>query len=200
VWATLATWLLGDGEVAELAVGDILRDVGIRLDCSTLGPATGSTFGAFALNDARKGTAQYRLRGTCLALARTQQTALIELEHAAILAEPADVRPVPGVDHGALERYSADFLPPEEGQAAEAEGWLEVVADYEWDAFELPDARRNWVLAGILLVRHELVALGNETPFSITTGAVLQVDRRDQLRRSADMVTGNRHLVDLRAA
>jgi hypothetical protein len=201
VWATLATWMLGDGEVAELAVGDVVQNVGLRLNCSTLGPATGESVGAFALSDALSGTALYRLRGTCRAVARTQQSALLELEHAAIVAEPADVRPAPGsIDEGGLERYSVDFLPPEAGRAAEAQGWLEVVPGHEWDDFELPDARQDWVLAGILLVRHDLVAKRSDTRSSSTTGGVLQVDRQGQLRLSADTVGGNGYLVDLRAA
>lgn len=202
VWATLETWLLGDGDVAELAVGDALPDVGLRLNCSTMGPATGeSVVGALELSDPLTGTALYRLRGTCRAVARTQQSALLELADAAIVVEPADVRPAPGsIDPGGLERYSDDFLPPEVGRAAQAQGWLDVVPSHEWDDFELPDARRDWVLAGILLVRHEMVAERRDSQWTSTTGGVLQVDRQSRLRLSADTVRGNRYLVDLRAA
>jgi hypothetical protein len=202
VWATVETWLCGDGDVAELAVGDALHNVGLRLNCSTMGPGTGeSVVGAFVLSDPLTGTALYRLRGTCRAVARTRQSALLELDGAAIVVEPAGVRPAPGsIDPGGLERHSDDFLPPEVGRAAQAQGWLDVVPGHEWDDLELPDARQDWVLAGILLVRHERVAERIDSPWTTTTAGVLQVDRRSRLRLSADTVMGNRYLVDLRAA
>lgn len=131
------------------------------------------------------GTAAYRLRGSCLARSRTQ-TALLGLRDVEILAEPADVRQVSGAVQGALERYSADFLPPEEGQ--------------EWEVFGLPDARRDWMLSGILLVCPESLARREGAHHRLTRGAGVQVEAQEQLRRSADPEAGNRYLLDLGAA
>jgi len=36
MWATLETWLLGDGEIPQLRIGEVLRHKGLRLSTATL--------------------------------------------------------------------------------------------------------------------------------------------------------------------
>jgi hypothetical protein len=67
--------------------------------------------------------------------------------------EPHAVRTIQTTDgHEALERRSGNFRTPTVGATGEAVGRLQVVPDYEWDAFHQFDARRDWRLTGVVLV------------------------------------------------
>lgn len=197
MWASLETWLLGDGGVPQLRVGEVLRNKGLRLSCARLGPAEQMTAGVWAVGDAAEGDASYRMRGAVVA--GWEQAAVLEVNGSPILAEPAAVRPVKSADgNDALERYSQDFTPPPAGTIAEAVGWLEVVPDYEWDAYHKVDARRDWLLAGVLLLRH-LVFPVDPTGDTVTFGPPERVSAADRLHVDADVGGGNRYLINVQA-
>jgi hypothetical protein len=58
-----------------------------------------------------------------------------------------------------MEPYSPSYHVPDVGTRASIVGPLEVVPSYEWDAFEFPDARRDWKVTDIRLEQRALVSL-----------------------------------------
>lgn len=184
MWATLETWLLGDGEVPELRIDEVLSRKGLRLSCDAFGPSAETTTGAWTTGAATEGDITHRLRG--VVVAAWQQAAVIDIGECLVLLEPAAVRAVQTADgHEALERYSADFKTPSVGSMGEAAGRLEVVPDYEWEAFHQLDVRRDWRLAGVMRIdRHPVV----------------QVRRMEQLDITADRNPSSCYLVNLEPA
>lgn len=193
MWATLETWLLGDGEVAELGVGDVLRRTGLRLSCQTFRPGTETGCATTALRAAADGDPTYRLRGSVVAAWR--QAAVIDVGTCRILLEPEAVRTVQTADgHDALERFSADFETVPVGAAGEAVGRLQVVPGYEWDAFHQLDARRDWHLQGVLLVQRQARFSDDDVLVDGIPGRVTRLERLDV---AADLDPRNQFLVDL---
>lgn len=92
MWATLETWLLGDGEVPELCIGEVLAHKGLRLSCDTFGPSAETTTGAWTAGAATEGDITHRLRGVVVAAWR--QAAVIDIGECLALLEPAAVRSV----------------------------------------------------------------------------------------------------------
>jgi hypothetical protein len=82
----------------------------------------------------------------------------------------------------------------------EAEGWLAVVADHEWDAFAIPDSRMDWHLQGIQLIEHQMVRVPGEPADTRMFGPVVRAANVDRLSRTADRVAGAQYLVDLLSA
>jgi cold shock protein len=184
MWATLETWLLGDGEVPELRIDEVLPHKGLRLSCEAFGPSAETAPGAWAIGAATKGDITSRLRGAVVAAWR--QAAVIDIGGCLVLLEPGAVRAIQTADgHEALERYSADFETPSVGAMGEAVGRLEVVPDYEWEAFHQFDVRRDWRLTGVLLIDRQ---------------PVFQATRMEQLDIAADSNPSNCYLVNLEPA
>src|SRR6478752_4584263 len=154
MWAALPSWLIGDGQIQELGLADVLRDVGLRLNCARL-TATGQTrqsLAETAMNDS--GQVRYQLVGTSKAVA-TPMASLIEMPGWLAAAEPETYRVVSkhrGAP-GALQPWSDAFSTPAPGELVEAEGSLQVVAEHEWE-FPIPDSRMDWRIRGIRLLRH----------------------------------------------
>jgi hypothetical protein len=128
----------------------------------------------------------------------SSMAALIAFPDWLTVAEPEEHRVV----HGAREQpghepWSEQLRPPTAGQMVDAEGWLEVVANHEWEAFSIPDSRMNWRLDGIQLLEHRLVRMPGEPPDSRTFGPVIRVNHPRQLSWTADKLEGARYLVDL---
>lgn len=184
MWATLETWLLGDGEVPELRIDEVLAHKGLRLSCDAFGPSAKTTTGAWTTGAVTEGDITHRLRG--VVVAAWQQAAVIDIGECLVLLEPAAVRAVQTADgHEALERYSADFKAPPVGSMGEAAGRLEVVPDYEWEAFHQLDLRRDWHLKGVMLIDRR---------------PVVEVRRMEQLDITADRDPSCCYLVNLEPA
>jgi hypothetical protein len=114
------------------------------------------------------------------------------------IAEPETYRTVEGaVDSPAFEAWSEQFHPPLANDMLEAEGWLAVVADHEWDAFAIPDSRMDWRLQGIQLIEHQMVRVPGEPADTRMFGPVVRAANVDRLSRTADRVAGAQYLVDL---
>lgn len=199
MWATLETWLLGDGEVDELGIDDVLRHKGLRLSCKAFAPSAGADSGALAIGAAADGDVTYRLRGRVVAAWR--QAAVLDIGACLVLLEPDAVRTVQGMDgHDALERFSADFKTPTVGATGEAVGRLEVVPDYEWEALHQFDARRDWRLTGVFLVERQAVPSVIDDDVVSFSGDPVHVRRMERLDTTADSGPGNAYLVNLEPA
>ena len=59
MWATLETWLLGDGEVPELRIDEVLAHKGLRLSCDAFGPSAKTTTGAWTTGAGPLGAGQF---------------------------------------------------------------------------------------------------------------------------------------------
>src|ERR1700742_1751164 len=137
MWVYMETWIVKDGAL-ELAQGEQLRGVGLRADCHSLGPARAAADGIAELADPGRppgpGSHRHELTG---------------------VAGPAeDVRSERGPagaefvitagDHAFLARPAGPAAEVAAGSRVTAQCTLSVVADYEWDAFGLPDLRTGW--------------------------------------------------------
>lgn len=199
MWATLETWLLGDGEVDELSIDDVLRRKGLRLSCKTFAPSAETDSGASAIGAAADGDVTYRLRGRVVAAWR--QAAVLDIGACLILLEPDTIRTIQTTDgHDALERFSIDFKTPTVGATGEAVGRLEVVPDYEWEAFHQFDARRDWRLTGVFLVKRQAVPSAIDEDVVFFSGDPVHVSRMERLDTTADSGLGNAYLVNLEPA
>lgn len=134
-------------------------------------------------------------------LAAWRQAAVLDIGECLVLLEPDAVPTVQGTDgHDALERFSTDFKTPNVGAMGEAVGRREVVPDYEWEAFHQIDARRDWRLTGVFLVKRQVVPTAIDDDVVFLSGDPVRVSRMEHLDTTADSGLGNAYLVDLEPA
>lgn len=197
MWVSLETWLIGDGQVPEVGPGAVLRDCGLRLNVSYLKASDESLEGAREVHADDAGRVRYQVTGRCQAVT-SPMAALIALPGWLTIAEPETYRTVEGaVDFPALEAWSEQFHPPLANEMLEAEGWLAVVADHEWDAFAIPDSRMDWRLRSIQLIEHQMVSVPGGPADTRMFGPVVRAANVDRLSRTADRLAGAQYLVDL---
>ena len=141
MWVYMETWIIKDG-AAELARGSHLRGVGLRASCLSVAPARTVVDGIAELADPRAG----------------QEPASHRYELTGMAGPAADVYAGdgPGQRHVGSEfvitagdqAFVALTAGPASmvavGSRVTAQCTLSVVADYEWDAFGLPDLRSDW--------------------------------------------------------
>ena len=141
MWVYMETWIIKDG-AAELARGSHLRGVGVRASCLSVGPARTVADGIAELADPRA----------------RQEPASHRYELTGMAGPAADVQAGdgPGRRHTGSEfvitagdqAFVAFTAGPASmvavGSRVTAQCTLSVVADYEWDAFGLPDLRSDW--------------------------------------------------------
>jgi len=128
----------------------------------------------------------YELTGT-VEWAREPSTLLLRVGTVRVLAEPNSfrtVRTASGEVAGA-EPYSPSFWVPAIGTRVTAVCRLEVMADYETDAFAFPDIRRDWRVRKVLVEHRSRVQPTTGGGDSIV-GRVVRVDTIDRMRRWAD--------------
>lgn len=155
MWVYLAAWMVQDGAVPELARGSYLRGVGLRADCRSLGPARTAADGIAELADPGLGG---QGPGGCR----------YELTGVAGHAEDVYAGSAPVCQHIGSEfvitagdqAFAARAAGPASGVAAgsrvTALCTLSVVADYEWDAFGLPDLRTDWQVRRLRLEHRQI--------------------------------------------
>jgi hypothetical protein len=183
VWVLLETWLIGDGQFPELGVGGVVDDCGLRLNCSYLDESDQTVEEVRAARVDGVGRVRYELTGRCQSVT-PPMAVLMAMPGWLAMVEPEAHRAVAGArDVSALERWSEQFHAPAPNQMVEAEGWLDVVADHEWDAFALPDSRMSWRLHEIHLLEHRMVRVPGEASGARTCGAVVRTTRVDRLSR-----------------
>jgi hypothetical protein len=111
VWASLETWLIGDGQFPQLEIGAVVHDCGLRLNCSHLRTSSASVQ---EISDPRvddAGRARYRLTGRCQSMTGAM-AALIAMPGWLASAEPETYRVVRGSrPQPAHQRWSEHFRP-----------------------------------------------------------------------------------------
>lgn len=176
MWVYVENWLVQDGEIPELRVGDTLRDAALRAACLSLREAgEGVREGVVERpqTNTSSGRVSYQVTGTAEALPRPDQVVL-RVGERRLLAEPGTVRRVPGAspsDWG-LERYSPDFVVPPVGGRVTAVCTWEVLAAYEIGPWQL---RADWRVRGLRIERRA------KTPVELERAAIVRVDTVDRL-------------------
>ncbi len=122
MWARLETWLLGDGQVPQLDVSQVIRGVGLRLNCASLRPARVTRAGMWRISEAASGLASYRVHGVCVSVSRG--AVVINVEGVDLLAEPEIRR----LRDGSSSQAIASFEAVPTGSMATATGWLKLSA------------------------------------------------------------------------
>lgn len=181
MWVYLDSWLVQDGEVPELRLGDTFRQAAVRAACLTLhGADADAPDGHVELPQpaASSGRVTYSVTGTALAC-REPGEVLLRVGSLHLLAEPADVREVPGTKprECMLERYSPEFAIPSVGDRVTATCTYEVLAGHEIAIHEL---RADWRVRGLRIERRAT------TPVELRKAKILRVDTVDRLERWAD--------------
>lgn len=197
VWASLETWMIGDGQFPQLELGAVVHGCGLRLNCSHLHASSEVVHQVSGARVDDMGRPRCRLTGLCHSVAGGM-AALIAMPGWLSSAEPEIYRVVRGTRaQPASQRASGQFDPPAPNEMLDAEGWLEVVADHEWDAFGVPDSRMSWRLQGIQLLEHRLVRMSGESPDTRVYGPVVRVTHPDRLSWTADTLEAGRYLIDV---
>jgi hypothetical protein len=149
MWVYMETWIVQDG-APELARGEPLRGVGLRAECRSLGPARAAADGITELvdPDGPQGPGSHRY----------------ELTGVAGHAEDVSSERGPVGAEFVITAGDQAFVARTAGLAAEvavssrvtAQCTFSVVADYEWDAFGLPDLRTDWYVRGLAIEHRQI--------------------------------------------
>jgi hypothetical protein len=187
VWTYLDVWLVQTGEIPQLAVGDTLAGLAVRAVWSTI-ETTEEDEGAVAapaspLDDE---SPRHRLVGT---VTWRREPALLAVRVGAfeVLAEPR------------AEATTARL--PDVGERVAMEVSVYAVPDYEIEADDLPDVRRDWSVRGLRVEHRELVSSMTH-PGSTEPGRIVKVVEIPHMLRWADAPRGAHagYLLDLAPA
>lgn len=140
VLVSLKNWLVQEGEVPEPEVGQVLPGIGLRAECWNVRTSTG--------RDAVVDLDQSRI---FMSPTPTEVTGMVTWVRSACGAYES---PLEVILH--LQEFSFAALgPPTElanvdvGARITVECRLSAMPDFEWEAFALPDVRRDWTVTGI---------------------------------------------------
>lgn len=141
MWVYLATWIVQDG-APELARGSYLRGVGLAAGCLSVGPARTAADGIaeFADPGGEQGSGSYRYELTGVAGPGKDVHAGLKPGRRPSGSEFV----ISTGDQAFLARTEGSAAGVAAGSRVTAQCTLSVVADYEWDAFDLPDLRADW--------------------------------------------------------
>jgi hypothetical protein len=149
MWAYMETWIVKDG-APELGRGDHLLGVGLRADCHTLGPARTVADGIAELVDPGgphgPGSHRYELTGVA------GHAEDVWSERGRLGAEFV----ITADEQTFLVRTAGPASGVAVGSRVTAQCTLSVVADYEWEAFGLPDLRTGWYVRGLAIERRQI--------------------------------------------
>ena len=193
MWTYLENWLVQDGEIPELQAGDVLQHVAVRASCwgiteSHAPEGLSELQGPYAAGDAAR---HYELTGT-VEWGREPSTVLLRVGPFHVLAEPNSYRGVGSStgDVAGLEPYAPNLRVPALGTRVTVFCQLQVMADYETEAFDFPDARRDWQVRRVRLEHRNLVLNPSEND-GLSIGDVVAVVDIDRMRRWADDNAGS---------
>ena len=151
MWVYMETWIVKDG-APELARGEPLRGVGLRAECRSLGPARTAVDGITELVDPGgpqgPGSHRYELTGVA---GHAQD---VRSERGPAGAEFV----ITAGDQAFLARTAGPASEVAVGSRVTAQCTLSVVADYEWDAFGMPDLRTDWYVRGLAIEHRQIDA------------------------------------------
>jgi hypothetical protein len=141
VWTLMREWILVDGDVPRPIEGSVMREVGLRLS----GVAWLSTddFGVKELATSHQARREYSITGV-IEQSRDVQTddgSSVQDAGCEILVDVGKQRVLI-----ATAGWARDFPP---AAHITASGRWSVVAPYEWDDFQLPDVRSDWLVRSV---------------------------------------------------
>lgn len=180
VWAWLATWLVGSGEIPELSIGETLRCEGIRARSATVHASREARLSTRLMGTVRDGDPTYHIVARIIDCSTTQAIALDSSGITFLLDARALGAPAQQLT-AALQSFRA-------GQLIDVVAQMEIVAPYEWSDFGLLNVQRDWVLRDILLVSRAKGRVG--------VAAVRATDL-PTLCRAADFTSAGRFMVNL---
>jgi hypothetical protein len=136
MWVYMETWIVQDG-APELGRGSYLPGVGLRADCLSVGPPRTQVDGIAELAD-RAGGHLHELTGLAGA-ARD-----VYFGEGPVHRHAGSEFVITAGDQAFIARTAGRASVVAAGSRLTAQCMLSVVADYEWDAFGLPDLRSDW--------------------------------------------------------
>jgi hypothetical protein len=136
MWVYMETWIVQDG-APELGRGSYLPGVGLRADCLSVGPPRTQVDGIAELAD-RAGGHLHELTGLAGAARDVFSGEGPVHRHA------GSEFVITTGDQAFIARTAGRASVVAAGPRLTAQCMLSVVADYEWDAFGLPDLRSDW--------------------------------------------------------
>ena len=177
----METWIVKDG-APELARGAHLRGVGLRADCRRLGPARTAADGISELMDpgGQPGPSSHRYELTGVAGPAED----VWTERGPVAAEFV----ITAGDQAFLARTARPASEVAVGSRITAQCTLSVVADYEWDAFGLPDLRTDWYVRRLAIEHRQIDDAPNSPggPLAGHPGKVLRSFEIERMRRWDD--------------
>ena len=181
MWVYMETWIVKDG-APELARGDHLHGVGLRAECCSLGPARAAADGITELVDpgGPHGPDSHRYELTGVA----GHAEDVWTERGPVGAEFV----ITAGDQAFLARADSRAAEVVAGSRVTAQCTLSVVADYEWDAFGLPDVRTDWYVRGLAIEQRQIdhAPTGPEGARVGHPGNVLRTFEIERMRRWDD--------------
>jgi hypothetical protein len=182
MWVYMATWIIKDG-APELGRGSLLRGAGLRANCRTMGPARATADGITDLVEGggvRPGGHAYELTG----LAGAAHDVLAG--HGPAERKAGAEFQITAGDLGFIAWAAEPASEVAAGSRITAPSTLSVVADYEWDAFGLPDLRRDWQVLRLKVEHTRLHDAHGSPGHVLPPGAVLRSFEIDQMSRWDD--------------
>ena len=175
MWVYMETWIVKDG-APELARGAHLRGVGLRAECRSLGPARTAADGVAELVDpgGQQGPSSHSYELTGVA----GHAEDVWSERGPMGAEFV----ITAGDQAFLARTAGPASEVAVGARVTAMCMLSVVADYEWDAFGLPDLRTDWYVRR-LAIEHRQIDYAPSSPGGPLAGHPGKVLRSFEIER-----------------
>lgn len=190
MWTYLQTWIVQDGEVPELAVGDQLPDVGIQLQCDQITIVPGPNAEAISVPTPRD---QYRHTFTGVITRPSGgvfSATVLQSAAGYFFLEPAD----PTFDSVAagtsvgIDPIRIPQIPA--GTVVSVSGTTNIIASHEVDGFASPLVADRVVRALALEYRTLIPVAGSRD--TLRPDEVISVEKIDRMRRWHDDPTSAR--------
>lgn len=175
--------MVQDGALPELARGSRLRGAGLWAGCRSVGAARTAVDGIAELagpDSAREsGRCRYELTGVA-GSARGIRTGNGEQAGSEFVIAAGDL--------GVVARTAGPVSGVAAGSRVTAQCTLNVAANYEWDAFGLPDLRADWYVRRLKIEQRQIdwVRGGLEGPVAGWPGKVLRSFEIERMSRWDD--------------
>jgi hypothetical protein len=199
MWVYMETWIIQDG-APELGRGSYLPGVGLRADCLSVGPPRTQVDGIAELVDRaggqRPGGHLHELTGLAGAARDVYSGDGPAQRHA------GSEFVITTGDQAFIARAAGRASVVAAGSRLTAQCMLSVVADYEWDAFGLPDLRSDWYVRRLKIEHRQIddVPSGPGRHLAGHSGKVLRTFEIENMSRwddDRDSTIMARYLLDL---
>lgn len=184
MWVYMETWIVQDG-APELGRGSCLPGVGLRADCLSVGPPGTLADGIAELadhGDLWPGGHLHELTGLAGAAGDVYSGDGPVHWHA------GSEFVITTGDLAFIARAAGRVSVVAAGSRVTAQCMLSVVADYEWDAFGLPDLRSDWYVRRLKIEHRQIddVPGGPGRPLAGRSGKVLRTFEIENMSRWDD--------------